>query len=30
MIKYLNKGDKNEIGREYKKHWETLLVNLKD
>lgn len=30
MIKILNKGDKSDIGREYKKHWETLLGNLKD
>lgn len=30
MIKLLNKGDKNEIGREYKSQWETLLNNIKD
>ena len=30
MVKLLNKGDRNDISRQYKNQWETLLNNIKD
>jgi hypothetical protein len=30
LLKILNKNDRQEIGREYKSQWDTLLMNVKD
>lgn len=30
FVKILNKGDKNDVSRQYKTQWETLLNNIKD